>query len=79
MAPPAPLTSSVPAPLAACVRQLWPIAVFGASKADALAKKFDIPEFFRMPIDPEFAKTIDVGAAETLEIDGFSDFAKKIF
>ena len=55
------------------------IALFGESKAEALAKKFDIPEFFRMPIDPEFAKTIDVGAAETLEIDGFSDFAKKIF
>ena len=55
------------------------IALFGESKAEALAKKFDIPEFFRMPIDPEFAKTIDVGAAETLEIDGFADFAKKIF
>ena len=55
------------------------IALFGESKAGALAKKFDIPESFRMPIDPEFAKTIDVGAAETLEIDGFGEFAEKIF
>jgi len=55
------------------------IALFGESKAESLAKKFDIPEFFRMPIDPEFAKTIDVGAAETLEIDGFGVFAKKVF
>ncbi len=54
------------------------ISVFGESKAEALAKKFDIPEFFRMPIDPEFAKTIDVGAAETLEIDGFGEFAKTV-
>ena len=54
------------------------ISLFGESKAESLAKKFSIPEFFRMPIDPEFAKTIDVGAAETLEIDGFSDFARKV-
>lgn len=54
------------------------ISVFGESKAEALAKKFDIPEFFRMPINPEFAKTIDVGAAETLEIDGFGEFAKTV-
>ena len=54
------------------------IALFGESKAEALAKKFDIPETFRMPIDPEFAKTIDVGAAETMEIDGFGEFAGKI-
>ena len=54
------------------------ISVFGESKAEALAKKFDIPEFFRTPINPEFAKTIDVGAAETLEIDGFGEFAKTV-
>ena len=54
------------------------ISVFGESKAEALAKKFDIPEFLRMPINPEFAKTIDVGAAETLEIDGFGEFAKTV-
>ena len=54
------------------------IALFGESKAEALAKKFDIPETFRMPIDPEFAKTIDVGAAETLEIDGFGEFAGRL-
>lgn len=54
------------------------MSVFGESKAEALAKKFDIPEFFRMPINPEFAKTIDVGAAETLEIDGFGEFAKTV-
>ena len=54
------------------------IAVFGESKAEALAKKFSIPETVRLPIDPSFASAIDVGAAETLEIPAFDDFAARI-
>ena len=54
------------------------IAVFGASKADELAKKFDIPETLRLPIDPSFAAAIDAGAAETIELPEFDAFAKKI-
>ena len=54
------------------------IEVFGASKAESLAKKFDIPETVRLPIDPSFASKIDVGAAETIEIPDFESFAAKI-
>ena len=54
------------------------IALFGESKAEALAKKFAIPETVKLPIDPSFASAIDVGAAETIEIPEFDDFAAKI-
>jgi Mrp family chromosome partitioning ATPase len=54
------------------------IAVFGESKAEALAKKFAIPEAVRLPIDPSFAAAIDVGAAETVEIPDFDAFADRI-
>lgn len=54
------------------------INVFGESKAEALAKRFSIPETVRMPIDPSFAAAIDVGAAETIEIPEFEAFADRI-
>ena len=54
------------------------IDVFGASKAEALAKTFSIPSFVRLPIDPNFAAAIDAGAAETLELPEFEDFAGKL-
>ena len=55
------------------------IAVFGASRADELAKKFSIPAVLRIPIDPSFAAAIDVGAAETLELPDVDSFAEKVF
>ena len=54
------------------------IAVFGESKAEALAKRFSIPATVRLPIDPSFASAIDAGAAETVEIPAFDDFAVRI-
>ena len=54
------------------------INVFGASKAEALAKRFAIPETVRLPIDPSFAAAIDAGAAETIEIPEFEAFASRI-
>ena len=54
------------------------IAVFGESKAEALAKKFAIPETVRLPIDPSFASAIDVGAAETIDLPDFDAFATRI-
>jgi len=54
------------------------INVFGASKSETLAKKFDIPETVCLPIDPSFAAAIDVGAAETIEFPDFEVFAGKI-
>jgi len=54
------------------------INVFGESKAAVLAERFGIPETVRLPIDPSFARAIDVGAAETIEIPDFDAFAERI-
>ncbi len=54
------------------------IALFGESKAEALAARFDIPASVRLPIDPQFAAAIDAGAAESLELPALDDFAAKI-
>lgn len=54
------------------------IAVFGESKAAALAKKFAIPETMRLPIDPSFASAIDDGAAETIDMPEFDAFAASL-
>lgn len=54
------------------------IGVFGESKVDELAHRLAIPSALRMPIDPAFAAAIDVGAAETVEVPGFADFASAI-
>ena len=54
------------------------IDVFGESKAEALAKRFAIPETVRLPIDPAFASAIDVGAAETIECPDFEDFTSHV-
>ena len=54
------------------------IAVFGESKAEAIAKRFSIPATVRLPIDPAFAAGIDAGAAELLEIPEFESFASRI-
>ena len=54
------------------------INLFGASKAEELAKRFSIPETVRLPIDPSFASAIDVGGAETIEIPEFEAFAGRI-
>ena len=51
--------------------------VFGESQADNLAKRFDIENTVRLPIDPAFAKTIDAGAAETLVIQDIDSFVEK--
>jgi len=54
------------------------IGVFGESKAGALAKRFSIPETLCLPVDPAFAAAIDGGAAETVEVPGFAEFAARI-
>ena len=51
--------------------------VFGESRADDLAKRFSIPNTARLPIDPEFAKAIDAGAAESLVIPEIEAFVEK--
>jgi len=54
------------------------IGVFGESKVGALAKRFSIPETLCLPVDPAFAAAIDGGAAETVEVPGFAEFAARI-
>jgi len=44
------------------------ISVFGGTKAESLAKRFGIPKFARLPIDPNYSASIDAGAAEHLEL-----------
>ena len=58
-----------------CGKKIEP---FGASKVEALAAKFGIPETLRLPINPDFASSVDGGAAEFIEIPGFDGFAAKI-
>lgn len=54
------------------------VNVFGESKAEALAKKFSIPETVRLPINPSYAASVDDGAAELVEIPDFEAFAARI-
>ena len=54
------------------------IGVFGESKAEALAKRFSIPETLCLPVNPSLAASIDAGAAETLEVPGFAEFAARL-
>jgi len=51
------------------------IDVFGESKVASLAERFGIPQTVRLPIDPTFARAIDAGAAETVEIPDLDAFA----
>jgi len=43
-------------------------AVFGESRAAALAEKHGIASVATLPIDPSFAKAIDLGAAESIDL-----------
>ena len=54
------------------------ISVFGESKSVVLAKRFGIAETVRLPIDPALSAAIDVGAAETIELPQFDEFAGKV-
>jgi len=54
------------------------VEVFGESKAASLAGRYSIPETLCLPIDPSFSAAIDVGAAETVEVPGFAEFAGRV-
>jgi Mrp family chromosome partitioning ATPase len=51
--------------------------VFGESRLGDLATRFAIPNTARLPIDPQFAKAIDAGAAESLVIPEIESFVEK--
>lgn len=52
--------------------------IFGESVADEIAKDFGIKNVLKLPINLDFAKAIDAGAAETLSIPDMDAFADKI-
>jgi len=54
------------------------IELFGPSKAEEIAKKFDIPATVSLPVDPSFAASVDAGAAELIELPEFDSFASKV-
>ena len=43
------------------------IEVFGKSKLDGVAKKFDLPILARLPIDPKVAEAYDAGKMESVD------------
>ena len=52
--------------------------IFGESVADEIAKNFGIKNVLKLPINLDFAKAIDAGAAETLSIPEMDAFTDKI-
>ncbi len=52
--------------------------IFGESVADEMAKGFGIPYTLKLPINPDFAKAIDAGAAESLSIPMVESFVDSI-
>ena len=44
------------------------IEVFGKSKLDGVAKKFDLPILARLPIDPKVAESYDAGKMESVDV-----------
>ena len=52
--------------------------IFGESVADEIAKDFGIKNVLKLPINLDFAKAIDAGAAETVSIPEMDAFADKI-
>ena len=52
--------------------------IFGESAADEIAGKFGIPNTLKLPVNPDFAKAIDAGAAESLSIPEIEPFLDSI-
>lgn len=48
--------------------------IFGDSKVEAEAKKHNIKNTLRIPIDPDFTKKVDAGKVEEIEIKEYNDF-----
>lgn len=53
-------------------------AIFGESKAQAMAQRFSIPNVVRLPIDPAVASAVDAGKAQSLELPELEKFAKAV-
>ncbi len=53
-------------------------AIFGESRAEELAKSYDIPAVARLPIDPALTKLCDAGKIEEFQGDYLNDLADTI-
>ena len=47
--------------------------IFGEPQGEAVAKRYDIPSFATLPIDPSFARLVDEGKVEAYEVEGALD------
>ena len=54
------------------------ISVFGESKAAALAERFSIPAYARLPMDPGFAAKVDAGQIEDVSLPEMDEFAANL-
>lgn len=52
--------------------------IYGESHIDEIAKEYNLKVLGKLPIEPEFAKLIDEGRAEDLQIDGIKSAADEI-
>ncbi|MBR2615691.1 MAG: Mrp/NBP35 family ATP-binding protein [Clostridia bacterium] len=52
--------------------------LFGESRAEELAKAFEIPAWARLPIDPTLASLVDRGMVEAYENEGIASLFDKI-
>ena len=47
--------------------------IFGEPQGEAVAKRYDIPSFATLPIDPSFARLCDAGKVEDYDVAGALD------
>lgn len=52
--------------------------IFGASKVEGLAKKFGVPAFAKMPIDPAISRVADSGKIASADTDSLKEVFKAI-
>lgn len=54
------------------------ISVFGESHVEEIAKKYQIPAFFKLPVNPNYANLADSGKIEDIKETNLSELYKKL-
>lgn len=54
------------------------ISVFGESHVEEIAKKYQIPAFFKLPVNPNYANLADGGKIEDIKETNLSELYKKL-
>lgn len=52
--------------------------IFGETQAEDVAKKYSIPSYATLPLDPDFAKLVDSGKVEDYDVKGALDDVIKV-